>query len=63
MQCGISCISMICRYYGKKIPVKVLEKHCTPSKYGVTFSESITRNIAVEDRDIAKITLSYTTYD
>lgn len=36
MQCGISCISMICRYYGKKIPVNVLEKYCTPSKDGVS---------------------------
>lgn len=37
MQCGISCISMICRYYGKKFSLKFLESHCHPSKEGVSF--------------------------
>ncbi len=37
MQCGISCISMICRYYGKKISLKYLENYCRPSKDGVSF--------------------------
>ncbi|MDE6693429.1 MAG: hypothetical protein K2K05_08605 [Muribaculaceae bacterium] len=37
MQCGISCLSMICRFYGKKIPIRVLEQHCQPSKDGVSF--------------------------
>lgn len=37
MQCGISCLSMICRFYGKKFPIRVLEQHCQPSKDGVSF--------------------------
>lgn len=36
MQCGISCISMICHFYGKKIPIQVLEKHCQASKDGIS---------------------------
>lgn len=37
MQCGISCISMICRYYGKNAPLDYLENFCRPSKEGVSF--------------------------
>lgn len=37
MQCGVSCMSMICRFFGKKIPFDVLERHCQPSKEGVSF--------------------------
>ncbi|MDE5807675.1 MAG: peptidase domain-containing ABC transporter, partial [Muribaculaceae bacterium] len=36
MQCGIACMAMICRHHGKKIPIRVLEKHCRPSKEGVS---------------------------
>ena len=36
MQCGISCMGMICRFYGKKIPLSVLERHCHASKEGVS---------------------------
>lgn len=36
MQCGISCISMICRFYGKRIPLKDLESYCKASKEGVS---------------------------
>lgn len=36
MQCGIACISMICRYYGKDMPLQYLERHCHPSKEGVS---------------------------
>ena len=28
-------MSMICRFFGKKIPFDVLERHCQPSKEGV----------------------------
>lgn len=37
MQCGISCMSMICRFYGKKFSLQTLEKYCVPSKDGVSF--------------------------
>ncbi len=36
MQCGISCISMICRYYGKNFSLQYLESHCHPTKEGVS---------------------------
>lgn len=36
MQCGISCMSMICHYYGKRISLQALEKHCHASKEGVS---------------------------
>ena len=36
MQCGISCISMICRFFGKKIPLNILEQYCSASKEGVS---------------------------
>lgn len=36
MQCGISCISMICSFYGKKISLNVLENYCKASKEGVS---------------------------
>lgn len=35
MQCGISYISMICRFYGKRIPLQVLESYYKASKEGV----------------------------
>lgn len=37
MQCGISCMSMICRFYGKKVPIQFLEDHCQASKDGISF--------------------------
>lgn len=37
MQCGISCICMICRHYNKRLSLSFLEKHCHPSKDGVSF--------------------------
>ena len=36
MQCGISCLGMICRHYGKKAPLRVLEEHCQASKDGIS---------------------------
>lgn len=36
MQCGISCMCMICRYYGKDISLRFLEQYCTPSREGVS---------------------------
>lgn len=37
MQCGISCMSMICKFYGKTISLQFLERYCQPSKEGVSF--------------------------
>ena len=36
MQCGISCMSMICHFYGKKLSIQSLEKYCHASKEGVS---------------------------
>lgn len=36
MQCGISCICMICRFYGRNVSLQYLEKYCQPSKDGVS---------------------------
>lgn len=36
MQCGISCMSMICHFYGKKLSVQTLEKQCHASKDGIS---------------------------
>lgn len=36
MQCGIACVCMLCRFYGKKISIYSLEKHCQPTKEGVS---------------------------
>lgn len=36
MQCGISCMAMICRSFGKDISIKTLEDHCRPSREGVS---------------------------
>lgn len=36
MQCGVACVSMICQYFGKKIPIAELESNCHPSKDGVS---------------------------
>lgn len=37
MQCGVSCMSMICKFYGKTISLQFLERYCQPSKEGVSF--------------------------
>lgn len=36
MQCGIACLSMICRYYGKNFSLQYLEQQCHPTKEGVS---------------------------
>lgn len=36
MQCGISCLSMICRFFGKKVSLSFLENNCQVSKDGVS---------------------------
>lgn len=36
MQCGVACMSMICRHYGKQISIKRLESYCHASKEGVS---------------------------
>lgn len=36
MQCGVACVAMICRHYGKTISLRYLENRCRPSKEGVS---------------------------
>lgn len=36
MQCGIACMSMICKYFGKKLSRQFLESRCHPTKEGVS---------------------------
>ena len=36
MQCGIACLQMICRFYGKKISADYLSKLCTATAEGVS---------------------------
>lgn len=36
MQCGISCMAMICRFHGKTFSLQWLEKHCGASREGVS---------------------------
>ena len=58
MQCGIACLQMVCNYYGKKYSFDYISGLCPSSIDGVSlwdiFSESIARNIAVDDGDIDK---------
>ena len=58
MQCGIACLQMVCNYYGKKYSFDYISGLCLSSIDGVSlwdiFSESIARNIAVDDGDIDK---------
>ena len=36
MECGIACLSMICRHYGKTIPLHKLRELCPPTPQGVS---------------------------
>ena len=36
MQCGVACIQMICKYYGKRYNQKCLSDICYASKEGVS---------------------------
>lgn len=36
MGCGVACLNMICRFYGKKIDMKLLDKLCAPTTEGVS---------------------------
>ena len=36
IQCGISCLQMICKYYGKTFPFEKMEKLCEPTVEGVS---------------------------
>lgn len=38
MQCGVSCISMICRYYGHPYSLGLIEELCAPQARGVSLS-------------------------
>lgn len=36
MQCGIACMSMICRHYGRNYSAETLNRFCTPTTEGVS---------------------------
>lgn len=36
IQCGVSCLQMICKYYGKQYSFEELEKICVPSVEGIS---------------------------
>ncbi|MBQ0061829.1 MAG: peptidase domain-containing ABC transporter, partial [Bacteroidales bacterium] len=36
MQCGVACLSMICRYYGKTYTQNTLSRYCKPTSEGVS---------------------------
>lgn len=36
MQCGIACLAMICRHYGRRLSLGYLEEFCTPTAEGVS---------------------------
>ena len=36
MECGVACLSMICRHYGRKIPALSLKRLCSPTVEGVS---------------------------
>ena len=36
MQCGATCLRMICKYYGKEIPIILLSKFCSATTEGVS---------------------------
>lgn len=36
MQCGVACLAMICRYYGKAVSLDELEMYCPAGKRGVS---------------------------
>ena len=45
MQCGIACLSIICRLFGKNISIKSIEKICYLSKEGLSFHVVTTTTI------------------
>lgn len=36
MDCGVACISMICRWYGIAMSIPELKKTCVPTREGVS---------------------------
>ena len=36
MQCGVACIAMICRYYGREYSIEYLDHICEPNREGVS---------------------------
>lgn len=36
MQCGITCLRMICKYYGKEFSIEILSKYCFVTNEGVS---------------------------
>lgn len=36
MQCGVACLAMVCRYYGKEYSLKALSHWCRPTSEGVS---------------------------
>ena len=46
MQCGITCLQMICKYYGKEYSLESLSRYCFATTEGVSMlgiSEAATR--------------------
>lgn len=46
MQCGVACLAMICRHYGKRYSVEDLSQHRT------TYKHSATLYIALETKPL-----------
>ena len=40
IQCGISCLQMICLYYGKTFSFEEMEKMCEPTIEGISLLET-----------------------
>ena len=36
MQCGIACLAMICKHYGKEFSIETLSRYCFASTEGVS---------------------------
>lgn len=58
MQCGIACVSMVCRHYGAPIGIDEIEKICPASREGVSLlAISETARALGLDNEAAKISL------
>ena len=44
MQCGIACLAMICKHYGKEFSIETLSRYCFASTEGVCYREIIKKN-------------------
>lgn len=64
--CGITCVRIVAKYYGKQIPLKVLRSLCDTSKIGISLTDVIncantiglhTRTVMVSTQDVYKMPL------